>query len=461
MHPANSSPKIGNPQPEELPKQIRNAYWFQGLNAASYQICLGSPLILFARELGAPAVVLGILAGLSPLTSVLQLVVARYAERIGYRNLMVRGWSSRVAVLIFLVALPFATPYVGAGVAVYALLAIMLVFTVSRATAVCSWMPWITSIVPKPLRGFYLSRDRMSIAVATLSALAISGTVLLGHSMLGYATIFCLSFLMGLASLYFLRRIPEPPARPAAPTEPAASEGVSWRTVIADRGFRRLILFSVSVQAAVASTGTFIVVFTREQIGIADGPILWLTAGASLIGLLALTLLRHSADRSGSKPFLVFVFFWWMLYFTLWFLLALNGIPPFVAPLLLLVAGFFNSTYDLSLTRLLMNVAGDRPASAQYFALHSVVASVVNGVAPIVWGLLLDNFKSIQFAVAGMTLNRYALLFGMQLLMLGLVALMLSRLKETNAQPVGRVAFDTFVRAPVRAFNSLMARRAR
>ena len=47
---------------DTLPRGIHNAYLFQAFNAVSWQICLGSPLILFARELGAPAVVLGLLA---------------------------------------------------------------------------------------------------------------------------------------------------------------------------------------------------------------------------------------------------------------------------------------------------------------------------------------------------------------------------------------------------------------
>lgn len=437
-------------QSDELPPKIRHAYWFQGFNAASWQICLGNPMILFARELGAPAVVLGILAGLAPLTSVLQLVVARYAERIGYRNLMVKGWSSRVAILIFLVALPFVTPYIGITPAVYALVAIMFVFTVSRAAAVCSWLPWITAIVPKSLRGFYLSRDRAFIAFASVLALAISGTILLSHTMLGYAAVFLLGFASGLISLYFLNRIPEP--RPQVAT-PISRDGIGWRSVLQDRGFRRLILYSASVQVVVAASSTFTVVFTREQVGIGDGPILWLTAGASLVGMAALALLRHRADRAGSKPFLALVLCWWVVYFLLWFLLSVNGIPAFIAPPLIFVAGFFSSTYDLALTRLLMNVAGDRPASAQYFALHSVIVSVVTGVSPIIWGYLLDNLRTAQVVIAGVTLTRYSFLFGLQFLMLSLVALMLARLKESNAQPVVRVAYETFVLAPARVMT--------
>jgi MFS family permease len=433
-----------NPQADQLPPQIRHAYWFQGFNAASWQICLGSPLILFARELGAPAVVLGILAGLAPLTSVLQLAVARYAERAGYRDLMVKGWSSRVAVLVFLVALPLVTPYIGNQAAIVALLAIMFVFTVSRAAGMVSWLPWITSIVPKSLRGFYLSRDRMFIGIASLTALTISGTILLGHSMWGYAAMFFIGFAAGVVSLYFLNRVPVPPA--PNPSAPRASNGVQWRSVLQDKGFRRLVMFSMSVQAVVASSATFIVVFTREQVGIGDGPILWLTAGASLMGMLALTLLRHRADRVGSRPFLAFVFCWWVGYFALWFLLSIGGIPAFIAPMLLFVAGFFGSTYDLSLTRLLMNVAGDRPASAQYFALHSVVVSAVTGLSPIVWGFLLDNLRTVQITVAGVALNRYSYLFGLQWLMLAIVLVMLVRLKEPTSQPVARVAYDAFAR---------------
>ncbi|MCW1969599.1 MAG: hypothetical protein KIH69_015925, partial [Anaerolineae bacterium] len=80
-------------QASTLPKEIKYAYLFMALNTASFQIALGSPLILFAREIGASALVLGFIAGLTPLLSTLQLPMASVARRIGYRNLMFRGWG--------------------------------------------------------------------------------------------------------------------------------------------------------------------------------------------------------------------------------------------------------------------------------------------------------------------------------------------------------------------------------
>ena len=441
---------------DSLPPKIRYAYWFQGLNAVSYQICLGSPLILFANQLGASAVVLGVLAGLAPLTSILQLAVARYASQIGYRNLMLRGWSTRVAVLIFLVVLPLVVHLVGAALAVWALLAILLIFNLSRAIAVCSWLPWIAAIVPKSLRGFYLSWDRLFVNGGTLVALAISGVILLERSMVGYAAVFFVSFLGGVVSLYFLNRIPEPQMGPAPTSLPP--ETLQWRGLLADKAFSRLIAFSATVQLVIAANSTFTVVFVRDQVGMGNGPILWLTAGAAVLSMAALQLLRRKVDLVGSKPLLAFVLGWWAMYFVLWFVLSVNGIsqPVLAVCLLMLANGFFAAVYDLALTRLLMNIAGDRPASAQYFALHSVVSSTVTGLAPIGWGFLLDSMRGVGVQLGGLSLSHYSYLFGFQWLLLALVSLALIRLREASAQSFRRVAYEVFVHRPAQTVLNIL-----
>ncbi|MBK8833840.1 MAG: hypothetical protein IPO29_02945 [Anaerolineae bacterium] len=55
----------------EIPELSRQTYVnihsFQALNAISYTIALGSPLTLFARELGASASVLGLIVAFTPL----------------------------------------------------------------------------------------------------------------------------------------------------------------------------------------------------------------------------------------------------------------------------------------------------------------------------------------------------------------------------------------------------------
>jgi len=418
---------------ETLPPGIHNAYLFQAFNAVSWQICLGSPLILFAREMGAPAVVLGLLAGLAPLTSTLQLLVAPHAERIGYRRLLLSGWSARVATLIFLTLLPLSVTLLPQSTVIALLVAIMVAFTSLRGIATVAWMPWVTAIVPRGLRGAYLSRDRTYISVASVAALALSGFILTdGDNMRAFAVVFGLSFVGGVISLFFLKWMPEPPADTPAILPHSRSR---WRDLLHDGAFVRLLIFSAVVQLCVLSTATFVTVFVREEVGLPDGVILWLAAGAALVGIVALHLLRSRADRFGSRPFLGIAFLWWTVYYLAWFLLAtaLAGSAWLIAPLLLLAAGFFAAMYEMALTRLLMNTVGDRPDTTQYFALQSVLVSLVAGSAPILWGWLLDQLQGVQVHLGRHALDGYAIFFGLQWLLLGVVLIAFERIQEREA----------------------------
>ena len=65
-----------------MPKSIypagaTNANWFSMFNAVSFQITLGSPMILYAKSIGATATVLGIIAALTPLLTIAQIPAAR------------------------------------------------------------------------------------------------------------------------------------------------------------------------------------------------------------------------------------------------------------------------------------------------------------------------------------------------------------------------------------------------
>jgi len=230
--------------------------------------------------------------------------------------------------------------------------------------------------------------------------------------------------------------------------------------LLQDNVFLRLLLFSSAVQVFVLSTGAFVIVFVREEIQLRDGTILWITAGAALIGTVALRMLRHRVDRLGSRPFLGLTFLWWIVYAVVWFLLAAHVVDAAVilAPALLLMAGVFAAIYDLALTRLLMNSFGDRPATTQYFALQSVIVSLLAGISPILWGWLLDSLRRLDVTVAGAKLNAFALFFGLQWLPLGVVFLMLTQVHETSAASTGTLLHQIFVEAPNRRIAALRSR---
>ena len=62
----------------KMPPGTRNIYGFAFFNALSFQIILGSPMVLFAQAIGASSTVLGAIAGMTPLLVILQIPAARF-----------------------------------------------------------------------------------------------------------------------------------------------------------------------------------------------------------------------------------------------------------------------------------------------------------------------------------------------------------------------------------------------
>src|SRR3954453_8222154 len=87
-----------------FPEGLHNAFLFAVFNALSFQIVLSSPMVLYAKTLGASATVLGIIAGMMPLLVIFQIPAANYISRIGFKRFVYAGWGKRV-MFIFAIAL--------------------------------------------------------------------------------------------------------------------------------------------------------------------------------------------------------------------------------------------------------------------------------------------------------------------------------------------------------------------
>src|SRR5262245_40807659 len=97
-------------QKASFPPGLHNALLFSGFNALSYPLVLSSPMVLYAKTLGASATVLGIIAGMMPLLVIFQIPAANYIARIGFKRFVYAGWGTRV---MFIFAMAFV-PLTGA-----------------------------------------------------------------------------------------------------------------------------------------------------------------------------------------------------------------------------------------------------------------------------------------------------------------------------------------------------------
>src|SRR6266478_6127501 len=104
--PTRAQPEIWNERPgsASFPPGLANAFIFATFNAFSFQIVLGSPMVLYAKSLEASATVLGIIAGMMPLLVIFQVPAATHIARVGYKKFVYAGWGTRV-MFIFGIAL--------------------------------------------------------------------------------------------------------------------------------------------------------------------------------------------------------------------------------------------------------------------------------------------------------------------------------------------------------------------
>src|SRR5437899_1786381 len=222
-----------------FPPGLHNAFLFSAFNALSFQIVLSSPMVLYAKKLGASATVLGIIAGMMPLLVIFQIPAANYIPRVGFKRFVYAGWGTRVLFIFAMALVPLSGAFLDALNRLGLMLILLFCFNLSRGISSCAWLPWITALVPESLRGKYLARDAAVQNSCSFVTFLIAAAVLAGEpGKWQYCGLFAFSAIMGAISLTFLKRIPD--AETPHDT-PGSSAGVPWLAMIGHPPFRKLL----------------------------------------------------------------------------------------------------------------------------------------------------------------------------------------------------------------------------
>lgn len=441
----------------ELPAGFANLYVFAVFNALSYQPILGSPMVLFAKSLGASATVLGILAGMMPLLVTTQIPAAKFVGRVGYRRFILAGWSVRVA-LIFLVALlPLTGGFLDRATQLVLLLALLLAFNVSRGISSAAWLPWIMELVPATFRGRHFARDQAYMNGASFVVFACSAFMLGAEpTPARFAAVFLFSAITGAISLPYLRRVPDC----LPPPESSGGDGpVPWLALASHPPFRRLLELNVAWSLAYGGVTTFVVKFLKEGPQLPDDRILLLMSVAFAGGLASPWLMGPRLDRLGSRPLLAFTMATGVVIGLGWWLIAAGLAPArnaVVLPLIVCV-GLVNAVFSAANNRLAMQLAPPLGRD-HFFAIFMVVWQLTLGLSPVLWGLLLDVLGAWKTTVLGVEWNRYSVYF---LLVAGAFAVafwLCRRLEETRAAQLPTLMKELLVDEPRRWWLLLTGR---
>jgi len=434
----------------KFPPGLHNAFRFSMFNALSYQVVLSSPMVLYAKSLGASATVLGIIAGMMPLLVIFQIPAASHINRVGYRRFVLADWSIRVLFIFLMGLVPLTSVFLDPRNRLALLLALLFCFNLSRGISSCAWLPWITALVPAKLRGKYLVRDAAVQNVASFVAFLIAAACLAGtptHPW-QFTALFALSAVMGTLSLAFLKRMPDVPT----PVEPPKSTAqVPWLEMIRFKPFQRLLRTVVAWSLAYGGITAFTVAFLKTLAGMSETKILLLNSAAFVGGWSSYWLLETRLDRWGSKPVLGFSFSGWILVLAGWLMLAGRVLAVGLSSVLMLqfFMGLLAALVAMSNTRLAMAVI---PVMGRnhFFASYSVVNNVTLGLAPIAWGILIDAVGKRTPVWLGLEWNRFTVFFAAAASVFG-VALLISRnLEEPEAASLEDLLRGILIQSPQR-----------
>jgi MFS family permease len=444
-----------------MPAGIANAYVFQVFNATSWSLILSTPMLLYLKNLGASATVLGINVALIPLFSALQIPAAAFVERVGYKTFVVRGWASRSVFILGLAATAMLPAALSPAIRIALALGLLACFAAVRGVSMCGYLPWITGLVPEPLRGTFISRDTMCMH------LAVAGTMLLSSFWVGifpssraFAVLFLFSYVAALLGVAFLRRIPDVPAG----ADPRSSGRPPWKEMILYPPFFRYALFTVVFNVFVSALGVIWVPYMRDSYGASGSLILGLSAYASVIAAAASLVVGPVTDRVGSRPLLAVASGLVVTGQSLWMAMAAGALPH--RALLLFGITTFGATgfavISVANMRLLMGLVPVMGRS-HFFAISSVATSLTMGLMPILWGLALDGAGRIM--ADGMPLarhwtwNRYSFIYAVVVTGLLGAQFLRHRLDEPRAMSTEEFMRILLVQSParlvVRAFQPL------
>ncbi len=359
-------------------------------------------LTAFALQLGAPMIVLGIIAAISPLAQLLQIPTVSLVERLRNRKMVTLFSATTSRTLLLLIA---AIPFIARGTsAIIALLIGLIAYSAAGAVGNCSWNSWMRDLIPEKRLGWFFSR-RLGYAVGVSIIVSIAAGWLIdhmrtagsGHAVYAYSILFFSAMIFGYIGLYFIYRIPEP--KMGAPEKIPFKHMLSgpWR----DTNFRNTMMYlgvwNFATNLAVPFFAVYMLGFMKLNVLL----VTVLTIVSQAINVWSFHLWGSFSDRYSNRAVLAVSGPMLLAAILAWTFVMLPGPHALSIPLLVLIhvlTGLAQSGILLATGNITLKLAPKGKATA-YLTSSSIVNSLATGGAPVIGGALADLFARMQLSL--------------------------------------------------------------
>lgn len=363
----------------------------------------GAFLVAFALLLGASNVVIGFIAGLQALAQILQIPTIYLVEATHNRKaLMVFGLFTSRIFWILLAVIPWMVPKIYQVDAMF--IALFVDFGIGTIAGL-AWNSWMHDLIPQNMLGRYMGKR---MAVSTAFGVAISLAAGFGidafhlkfastNALVIYSIYFAAGGLIGLWSVYFIARTPEPRME----QRPHSNIWAQIREPLHNPNFRRLLVFLGSWNFAVNLAAPFFTVYMLKRLNLSMSVVVTFSVLSQIVNVMFFRLWGHLSDRYSNKSVLAESGFMFIVTFVLWpFTGLLNQF--WLSMLLLLVIHALAGISTAGITLCTGNIAlklAPRGSATAYLAVRSFVSGIPATVAPVLGGILGNWFESKRLSV--------------------------------------------------------------
>ena len=436
--------------PELAP--FRPGLVFAFFNAMAWQIGIGTPMVLFAEQLGATPFEVGLAYSFVFVLTPVQIVSTALLPRYGFKALMLGGWRTRSfflgvpAILAFL-ALRGEQPWM-----VSALVWSVFFFCLFRSIGAASGTSWFYAILPEGVRGRYFASDQFVSAVAGVGTLlASAGLFALLPVYPALLVQYAIALMGSTVSYYSLKRLPDA-ERPRS---------ISLRTVLRDTPrhlfqrstFRKYVWLAVMCAILSTPIPPFSAYYLKVGPRFTTGQIMLFEVLRYLGVMVAAWVIRRRIDVTGARPFFLLALVTYAIVGGFWWLYLENGfggIPGILAAYFLL--GLGAATWAIANLNYLPKIISEEDRTLAV-SVHGAVTACIGGVSPVVWGIFL---RTGEGAARGINAEVFQWFF--MTVVIGAIVLssLLGKLPEEKGQPVDPILIGNAILRPFRAMTYLV-----
>jgi hypothetical protein len=407
---------------------------FAFFNALAWQIGIGTPMVLFAEELGASPFQVGLAYSFVFVLTPVQIVATALLPRFGFKALMLGGWRTRS----FFLGVP-------------AVLALLVMQGGERPWMIDA-MVWSVFFFCEAIRGRYFANDQFVSAVAGV------GTLLVCAALFALLPVYpallaqyVIALLGSTISYYSLKQLPDA-ERPRS---------ISLRTVLRDTPrhlfapstFRSYVWLAAVCAVLATPIPPFAAYYLKVGPQLATGQIMLFEVLRYAGVMVAAWVLRRRIDGAGARPYFLLGLALHAVVGVYWWFYLENGfggiIGIYVAYFLL---GLGVATWSIANLNYLPKIVSAEERTL-VVSVHGAVTACIGGLSPVVWGLFL---KSDVGAGPGIDTAVFQWFFVSVVVgALGLIPLM-ARLPEEKGKSVDPILIGHAILRPFRAMTYLV-----